>query len=134
VYNTASLAVVRETPLRSGRITHLKFFFSKTYIFLLPTYLVYQHLFCGTLICPLSIWQLGLKLETLKRLNAFPRSTDTIQVLNKMPIFKRHVKVPPGRLLCHTNVDNKKKQVCENFLFNCVTRPDLSGVHLRIKN
>ena len=51
-----------------------------------------------------------------------------------MPIFKRHIKVPPGRLLCHTNVDNKKKQVFENFLFNCVTRLDLSGVHLRIRN
>jgi len=33
--------------------------FSKTYIFLLPTYLVYQKIFCGILICPLSIWQLG---------------------------------------------------------------------------
>ena len=29
------------TPLRSGRVTHLKRTFSKTYTFLLPTYLVY---------------------------------------------------------------------------------------------
>jgi len=35
----------------------------KTYMFWLPTYLVYQNLFCGTLIYPLSIWQLGLKFE-----------------------------------------------------------------------
>jgi len=46
--------------LRSGHVTHLKRFFLKRYMFLLPTYLVYQNLFCGTLICPLSIWQLGL--------------------------------------------------------------------------
>jgi len=31
------------------------------YIFLFPTYLVNQNLFCGTFICPRSIWQLGLK-------------------------------------------------------------------------
>jgi len=42
---------IEGTSLRSGRVTHLKSFFSKTYIFLLPTYLVYQSLFCGTLIC-----------------------------------------------------------------------------------
>ena len=34
-------------------------------IFSLTTYLVYQNLFCGTFICPLSIWQLGLKLECI---------------------------------------------------------------------
>ena len=31
----------------------------------LPTYLVYQNLFCGTLISPLPILQLGLKLECI---------------------------------------------------------------------
>ena len=39
--------------------------FSKINISLLPTYLVYQNLFCGTLICPQLIWQLGLKLESI---------------------------------------------------------------------
>jgi len=57
---------IKGTPLRSGRVTHFKkYFFSKTYIFLLPMYLVYQNLYCGTLISPLSIWQLGLKLECI---------------------------------------------------------------------
>ena len=46
--------MLKGTPLRSGRVTHLKRNFSKTYIFLLPTYLVYQNLFGVTLICPLS--------------------------------------------------------------------------------
>jgi len=30
-------------------------FFSKTYMFLLPTYLLCQHFFCGTLICPIDL-------------------------------------------------------------------------------
>ena len=60
-----------------------------------------------------------------KRLNAVPRSTDIIQVLNEMTTDKRHIKVPQCRLLCHTHVDNKKKQAFENYLFKCVTRPDL---------
>jgi len=41
---------VLSTQLRYGRVTHLKINFAKNYIFLLPTYLVYQSLFCGTLI------------------------------------------------------------------------------------
>jgi len=47
----------------SGCVTHDKTLFSKTYIFLLPTYLVYQNLFCDILICPLLTWQLGLKCD-----------------------------------------------------------------------
>jgi len=35
------------------------YLFSKTSIVLLPTYLVYQNVLCGTLTCPLSTWQLG---------------------------------------------------------------------------
>ena len=54
-----------KTPLRSGRVTHLKGIFLKTYVFLLLTYLVYQNLICGTLICLLLIWQLGLKLKCI---------------------------------------------------------------------
>jgi len=32
---------LKGTPLSSGRVTQLETIFSKTYIFLLPTYLVY---------------------------------------------------------------------------------------------
>jgi len=49
--------------MRSGRVTHLKRKFSN--IFLLPTYLLYQNLLCGTLTCHLSIWQISLKLECI---------------------------------------------------------------------
>jgi len=38
--------------------------------------------------------------------------------------------IPQDRLLCLTHVNNKKKQVFENFLFKCVTRPDIGGVRL----
>ena len=55
---TYRLCFLRAFPFIS-LIRHLKRNFSKTYMFLLPMYLVYQNLFCGTLICPLSIWQLG---------------------------------------------------------------------------
>jgi len=50
-----------------------------------------------------------------KRWHAFPRSTDLIKVLNKLPTDKRHIKVPQDRLLCPTHVDNKKQQVFEKF-------------------
>ena len=58
---------LKDTPLRSVWLcdSRKKDFFSKTYIFLLPMYLVYQNLFCGILICPLSIWQVGLKFECI---------------------------------------------------------------------
>ena len=74
---------------------------------------MYQNLCCGTLICPLSIWQLGLKLHCIflwkSVTNDFPRSTDIpiIQVLNELPTDKRHIKVQPD--LCPTHVGNKKK-------------------------
>jgi len=51
---------VKGTLLRSGSATQLKRKISKTYNFLLPTNLLYQNLFCGTLICPLLFWQIGL--------------------------------------------------------------------------
>jgi len=35
-----SIQYIKGTPLRSGHVTHLKRNFSKTYFFLLPTYLV----------------------------------------------------------------------------------------------
>ena len=70
--------------LRSGRVSHEKTLFLityifllpnyLTYIFLLPTYLVYQNVLCGTLILPLLIWQLGLKLKcTVQQGKPFPR-------------------------------------------------------------
>jgi len=65
-----------------------------------------------------------------KCVNAFPRSTDMIQVLNELPSDKRHIKVPQDTLLCPTHVNNKIKLVFENILFRCVTRPDLSVVPL----
>ena len=67
-----------------------------------------------------------------KGLNTFLRSTDihVIQVLNELPTNKRHIKFPQDRLLCPTHFDNKKKQVCENFLCKCVTCPYLNGVPL----
>jgi len=81
---------LKETPLRSECVTHLNRFFLVTKVFSVPK------LFCGTLICPLSILKLGLKLEckcgTVS--NAFPRSTDLIHVLNELPTDIRHIKVP----------------------------------------
>ena len=129
---------LKGTPLRSGHVTHLKRFFSKIYIFLLPTYLVYQNWFSGTLICPLSIWQLGLKLEctymyicwTGKSVtNAFPRSTYIIQVLNYLLTYKININVPQDRLLCLQASTTRKKQNFENCLFKW---PDLSGVPLTL--
>jgi len=43
-------------------------------------------------------------------------------------LIKDIIKGPQDRLLCPTHLNNKKNQVFENFLFKCVTRPDLSGV------
>jgi len=63
--NTHFAATSKGTPLRSSRATHFISEISETYIFLLPMHLVYQNLFCGTLICPLWIWQLSLKLECI---------------------------------------------------------------------
>ena len=82
---------------------------------------MYQNLFCSILICPLSIWQLGLNLECIC-LNAFPKST--VMALDELP---RHIKVPQYRLLCPTLGDNKEKTGFQKNLFKCVTRPDLSG-------
>jgi len=99
------------TPLRSGHLTHLKRNFSKFYIFLLSMYLVYQNLFCGTLVCDMATWLKKFECicSTGKSVTIFfPRSTDIIQVLNELPTDKRH-KVPQDRLLCPTHVDNKIK-------------------------
>ena len=42
--------------------------------------------------------------------------------------------VPQYRLLCPTHADNKKKKTGfrKKDLYKCVTRSDLSGVHLNI--
>ena len=95
---------IKGTPLRSCRVTHIKF--TKVYTFLLPMHLEYQNLFCGTLICPLSIWQLVKKLECIcwtgkSIINAYLRSTGIIQVLNEMPTNKRQVKVPQDCYALH---------------------------------
>ena len=85
--NTWTNIVLNGSQLRSGRVTHFKSKCSKTNIFLLPTYLVYQNLLT----------------------NALSRSKNIIQVLNELPTDKRHIKVPQGKLLCPPHVDNKKK-------------------------
>ena len=61
-------------------------------------------------------FKIGMYLLNWKSVtNAFPRSTYIIQVLNELPIYKRHIKVPQDRLLCHTHVDNKKNRFSKNF-------------------
>jgi len=84
-----------------------------TYIFLLPTYLVYQNVLCGTLILPLLIWQLGLKLKcTVQQGKPFPRwrYIIIIQALNELSTYKIHITVPQDRLLSLSHVDNKKNK------------------------
>jgi len=121
---------IKGTPMWSGRETNLKWKFSKTYCILVTNvFSVSKRILC-TFICLLSIWQLGLKLECICWAgkcvtNDFPRSTK-----NKLPTIKRHITVLQDRLQCPRHVDKKIKQVFENFLFKCVTRPDFSGVPL----
>jgi len=43
---------------------------------------------------------------------------------------ERHINVQQDRLLCPTHIDNKKKW---NFLYKCVTRPDLSPFKYKTK-
>ena len=81
------------------------------------------------------MWQLGLIGMYLwnkdKRLNAFPRSTDIIQVLNELPTDTKHIKVPQDILRCHTHVENKKTRFLKIFFLSVlITRSDLSGVPL----
>jgi len=52
---------------------------------------------------------------------AFLRSADIIKVFNELPTDKKNIKVPHDRVLCHTHVDKKKKQVFQIFVFKCVT-------------
>ena len=47
---------LKGTPPRSGRVNHEKrFFFSKTYIFLLSTYRVYHNLLYGTVMSSIDL-------------------------------------------------------------------------------
>ena len=55
--------------------------------------------YLNTFVCPLLMWQLELILDCIwwtgkSVTNAFPRSTDIIQVENKLPTDERHIKVP----------------------------------------
>ena len=51
----------KETPLRSGHVnTRTKKNFENLYFSVTNVFSVSKH-FCGTLICPLLIWQFGLK-------------------------------------------------------------------------
>jgi len=94
------------------------------------TYL-YQNLLCSTIMCPLSIWQLCLKLEwicwTGKRVTiAIPRSTDIIQVLNELKPIKnvlRYDKIDWHAL--HTSTTRKIR--FSKKIFVCYTaRPQWS--------
>jgi len=53
-----SLSVIKGTPLRSGHVTHLIFFFSKTCFLLLLTCVRHSNLSCGTLKGLLSLGNL----------------------------------------------------------------------------
>jgi len=92
----------------------------KTYIFVTNVYSV-SKLVCGTFICPLSVWQLGLKLECIcstgKSIFYAFRDQQIIHVLNELQTDKRHIRVPQERLLCPTSVDNKNTQVFEKNIF-----------------
>jgi len=117
---TVIQADLNGTPLRSGRVSCLNRKYLKTYIetyFVVPQYVLYRF---GNFV---EKWMYLLNRKN--RNNAFPRSTNIIQVLNELPTDKRHIKVPQDRLLCPTHINNKKKQV---FLLKCVTQPDLSRV------
>jgi len=59
---------------------------------------------------------------------------DIIEVLNELPTDKRHNKVPQDRLLCHTHVDKKHKQVFENFLVKCIKQPDFNVLPMETEN
>ena len=107
--------------LHWGLVLSIKKIFFKAYIFFLPTYLVYQNLFCGTLKYPLLIWQLGFKLAcicwTEKSVTcAVLRSTDIIQVLNELPIGKRHIRVPQNRLLFPQMSTTRKNRFSKNLM------------------
>jgi len=67
-----------------------------------------------------------------KRLNAVPRSTDIIQVLNELTTDKRHIRVPQGRLLCHTHVDNKKKTGFRKLSFLSVLHDQTSDESFKL--
>ena len=97
---------------------------------------MYLHLFCGTLICPLSIWQLVLTLEwicwTGKIVtNAFPMSTDVIQVFKPLPTDRRRIKVLQEWYAIHTSTTRTNrflKSVCS------ATRPWCSPFNSHISH
>jgi len=104
--------------------------FSKTYFFLLSTYLVFSNLFCG-------IFDLATPfingMYLLNREKRYWRCSEIniiyiIQVLNELPTDERHMKVQQDRLLCPTHFDNKKKtgfRKC-SFYVCYTTRPQYS--------
>jgi len=72
----------------------------KNYSLVLPTYLVYQNLFCGTFICLSSVWHLDLKLgchcwsgKRVAEINIF------ITSFNELATYKRYIKALKDRLL-----------------------------------
>ena len=67
----------------------------------------------------------------VNRKTLFPRSTNIIQVSNEFPTDKRHTKVPQDYYAQHTST-TRKNQVFEKNNVKCVTRPDLTGVPLKV--
>jgi len=58
-------------------------------------------------------------LNSEKRLNAFPRSTDIIKVLNELPTDKRHIKLRYHKIDCLLiHVDNKRKKFSKKNIFS----------------
>jgi len=89
------------------RVTHLKRFFSCNQ----RINLVYKNFFCGSATDLATWFKIGAYLLNSSSVtNAFLRSTDKIQVLNKLTADKRQIKVPRDRLLCPTHVDNKNRK------------------------
>jgi len=92
-------------------------------------YFVYQNLFYGTLICPLSFWQLGLKLECIcwtgKSVTKVFRDQQ-IHVLNELPTNKdilRYHKI----MLCYAiHTTTRKKQVFWKKIFLSVLHDQTS--------
>jgi len=125
--------MLKGTPLRSGRVKDLNRNFSKANSVLVPAY---QHVFCGTLICLLSIlvtrFQMGMyqmnwetSYERFSCINIYNTS------FHVLTTDKRRINVPQDRLLCPSHAEQQEKVGFEKNRFKCVTRPDFSGVPIR---
>jgi len=111
------------TPLRSGRVRHLKRFVSKTCFFLLPTCVGHNSLCLWHPICLLSV---GNSFKTCITSVGHGKALQLF-LCSSCQIDRGHIKVP----------QNKFNMFSKIFFFKSVTRPDLSGVefddcHVRV--